>query len=411
MAARPMSFFSSHACSQFIVLRLYWVSYGDSCAADREILESECGERGYVIDEDTCEGSCINCPDSDDDGVGDACDFCPDNPDYGRKEIKKYVVPALTICGTYLYAGESCGHSIVQCDRSEEYHPISPQVIDAHEMARCCRAKVEEEECVVDENCEANKDEGVCKCPDGSTNCDACENGKCTCPDLDGDGSSDSPCDECQLPDCTCPDTDFDGEPNSPCDACQDHDGDGEPDGDPGPQPPPSDPKDPNDQDGDKIPDNEDPCPTNPNPNCQPGDEDGDKIPDDKDPCPKNPDPNCTSTCLTTLDKFKAWTMTAESFPFNWMRAVSEMFGPLTSLTPALPDSIGMMEVELSVTEYGQSATLDFGSGYKVIRDSIVVARLSLAIKVLRWAMGITILMYMLPYFAARWSNIHGVSR
>jgi hypothetical protein len=284
-------------------------------------------------------------------------------------------------------------------------------VIDAHEMARCCRAKVEEEECVVDENCEANKDEGVCKCPDGSTNCDACENGKCTCPDLDGDGSSDSPCDECQLPDCTCPDTDFDGEPNSPCDACQDHDGDGEPDGDPGPQPPPPDPKDPSDQDGDKIPDNEDPCPKNPNPNCEPGDEDGDKIPDDKDPCPKNPDPNCTSTCLTTLDKFKAWTMTAESFPFNWMRATSEMFGPLTSLTPALPDSIGMMEVELSVTEYGQSATLDFGSGYKVIRDSIVIARLSLAIKVLRWAMGITILMYMLPYFVARWSNIHGVSR
>jgi hypothetical protein len=157
----------------------------DLCAADRGILESECGETGYVIDEETCEGQC--------DGVKDACDFCPDNPDYGRKEIKKYVVPGLTICGTYLYAGESCGYSIVQCDRSEEYHPISPQVIDAHEMARCCRAKVEEEECVVDENCNPNKDEGVCECPDGSTNCDTCQDGKCTCPDLDGDGAPDSP--------------------------------------------------------------------------------------------------------------------------------------------------------------------------------------------------------------------------
>jgi hypothetical protein len=87
------------------------------------------------------------------------------------------------------------------------------------------------------------------------------------------------------------------------------------------------------------------------------------------------------------------------------------MFGPLTQLNPSLPDSIGMMEVQLSVTEYGQSATLDFGSGYKVIRDSIVINRLSLAVKVLRWAMGITILMYMLPYFVARWSNLHGVSR
>jgi hypothetical protein len=213
---------------------------------------------------------------------------------------------------------------------------------------------------------------------------------------------------------CTCPDTDFDGAPNSPCAECQDEDGDGAPDGGGGGgggTPPPDDKPKPGDEDGDGKPDNEDPCPKNSDPNCKPGDEDGDDIPDDKDPCLDNPDPECTNTCLTTLDKFKAWTMTAESFPFNWMRAVSEMFGPLTHLNPSLPESIGMMEVPLTVTEYGQSATLDFGSGYKVIRDSIVIARLSLAVQVLRWGMGITILMYMLPYFVARWSNIHGVSR
>jgi len=301
----------------------------DPCGLKRDQLEDECGATGYILDEETCEGQCVGCPDSDDDGTKDACDFCPDNSNYGLKQIKKYKVPKLTICGTYLYEGESCGYSVMQCDGSEEFHVVSPTVIDAVEMWRCCRATYEEEECIVDKDCQPVKGDGVCECPDGSTDCEFCKEGKCTCPDTDDDGQPNSPCYECQMDGCTCPDTDFDGEPNSPCADCQDEDGDGQPDGGGGGgtiPPPPT----PGDTDGDDIPDNEDPCPNNPDPNCEPGDEDGDDIPDDKDPCPDNPDPNCTTTCLTTVDKFRAWTSTAESFPFNWMAGVKNMFGPFT---------------------------------------------------------------------------------
>ncbi len=108
------------------------------------------------------------------------------------------------------------------------------------------------------------------------------------------------------------------------------------------------------DTDGDGIPDDQDPCPNNPNPNCDPNDDsDGDGKKDDEDPCPNNPNPNCTDPndppgptipgeivigdCTVDITSLKAWLLSDDSFPFNFIWRIYTVISPLLDLSPEPP--------------------------------------------------------------------------
>ncbi len=111
------------------------------------------------------------------------------------------------------------------------------------------------------------------------------------------------------------------------------------------------------DTDGDGIPDDKDPCPNNPDPNCtDPQDTDGDGTPDNQDPCPTNPDPNCKDPndppkppppdipgeivigdCTIDISSLKAWLLSDDSFPFNFIWRIYTVISPLLDLSPEPP--------------------------------------------------------------------------
>lgn len=112
------------------------------------------------------------------------------------------------------------------------------------------------------------------------------------------------------------------------------------------------------DEDGDGIPNSQDPCPQNPNPDCtDPNDSDGDGIPDDQDPCPQNPNPDCTDPdnpppdippteipddipigpCTVDITDLKAWLLSEDSFPFNFIYRIYSITSPLFFIEPQAP--------------------------------------------------------------------------
>ncbi|MGR0479852.1 MAG: thrombospondin type 3 repeat-containing protein [Candidatus Electronema sp. V4] len=112
------------------------------------------------------------------------------------------------------------------------------------------------------------------------------------------------------------------------------------------------------DTDGDGIPDSQDPCPQNPNPDCtDPNGGDGDGIPDSEDPCPQNPNPNCTDPdnpppdipppeipddiiigpCAVDITNLKAWILSEDSFPFNFIYRIYSITSPLFFMEPEAP--------------------------------------------------------------------------
>ncbi len=151
------------------------------------------------------------------------------------------------------------------------------------------------------------------------------------------------------------------------CADCNDTDGDGQCD-------------DTEDTDGDGIPDSRDPCPNNPDPNCKGPDTDGDGTPDNEDPCPANPDPNCKDPndppkppppdipgeivigdCTVDITSLKAWLLSDDSFPFNFMWRIYSIFSPLFSMEPQAP------VIETAIP-------LDPSSKYSWIPDSYAIS-------------------------------------
>ncbi|WP_420208019.1 hypothetical protein [Candidatus Electronema sp. JC] len=234
---------------------------GDQCAAERAALEQQCGGPDkYTIDEYTCEGECV-CQDADGDDAPDSCDACPDDPSLFITRLD-YVVPAGSTCGS-LSAGQSCGYVQYACGApSSEAVTYPSGGLDDTDVITCCESKP-------DLSCSCSNVGGGGKDTDGDGTPDDQDT------DDDGDGIPDSedPCPTNPDPDCVdpcegrddpnCRDTDGDGEPDS---TDTDDDGDGIPD------------SEDTDDDGDGIPDD------------QETDTDGDGIPDENDPDDDNDD-------------------------------------------------------------------------------------------------------------------------
>lgn len=380
----------------------------EPCNSARDSLASSCGESGYIFDEDSCTGQCVEaaCPDGDNDGVKNPCDYCPDNPDYGRMQTRVYRVPAGKICGTYLYEGDYCGYEVKQCDGSVSSYPVGANGIDYAEMVHCCRtAGWTEEECTVNDQCEAEKG-AVCNCPDGSVDCNNCSSGtskSCVCPDDDGNGEPDAVCARCQDADCVCPDTDNDGQPNSPCLECQDADNDGEPDSGGG-----GGGGGGKDSDGDGIPDDEDPDDDNDGiPDDEDPDDDGDGTPDDQDPdsggVPNNPGDNLPDTikigdCTIDISKFKR--VLKDEFPFNWIAAYFDITKPLFRDNSTPP----VIQATVDMPLYGPSNLLSGLSEYLGAPGIASVAWYS------RWGQGIVYSFAFLLYALKRYRNLFGLS-
>jgi hypothetical protein len=218
--------------------------------------------------------SCGGCPDSDSDGSPDTCDPCPDDPNISQSEICIHSVTSTCGgAGTYV-AGDTCGYTETSCTGSPVLNQADEKYIpDEQDGGWHC---CEQTGCYA-KPCEVDPDtceETGCVCPDGSESCAECQDPDCVCPD----GSPD--CIECQVPD------------------------------------DPANPYNPNGSGG------------------TPGDP---SEPGTGDPGSKIPDEIQVGACVFDLRDIKAYLLSEESFPFNFMYELYSVLQPLFNASGGPP--------------------------------------------------------------------------